>query len=65
MRMATMMMMPPIEGTPTLLTPNGSIFASRCVSVICFRFSRWMKRSPQMLEMSNARMTAISERNDV
>ena len=65
MRMATMMMRPPIEGTPTFCTPKGSIFASRCVSVICFRFSRWMKRSPQMLEMSSARMTAISARNDV
>ena len=54
-----------MDGTPTLFTPNGSILASRCVSVICFRFSRLMKRSPQMLEMSNARMTAISARNDV
>ena len=65
MSIATMMMTPPIEGTPTLFTPKGSILASRCVSVICFRLSRLMKRSPQMLEMSNARITAISERNDV
>ena len=52
-------------GTPTLFTPNGSMLASRCVSVICFRFSRLINRSPQMLEMSNARMIAIKARNDV
>ena len=52
-------------GTPTLFTPNGSMLASRCVSVICLRFSRLMNLSPQMLEMSNARMIAINALKDV
>lgn len=64
MRMATMMMMPPIVGTPTLFVLNGSMLASRCVSEICFRFSREMKYWPKIAEMSRARMMAISERND-
>ena len=63
--MAKMIMTPPMLGTPTLFTPNGSMLASRCVSVICFRFNRLMNLSPQILEMSNARMMAINERNDV
>ena len=65
MSMAKIMMTPPMLGTPILFTPNGSMLASRCVSVICLRFSRLMNLSPQILEMSNARMIAINERKDV
>ena len=63
--MATMMMTPPMLGTPTLLTPNGSVLASRCVSVICFFLSRLMNLSPHILDISNARITAIKARNEV
>ena len=64
MSMATMMMMPPMVGTPTLPVLKGSMLASRCSSEICLRFSRVMKYCPKMEEMSNARMMAMSERND-
>jgi len=64
MSMATIMMIPPIVGTPTLLTLNGSMDASRCVSVICFLFSILMKYSPKIAEISRAKMIAINERND-
>ena len=65
MRMAKMIITPPMLGTPTLFTPNGSMLASRWVSVICFRLSRLMNLSPQMLEMSNARIIAINALNEV
>ena len=54
-----------IKRYPTLLTPNGSVLASRCVSVICFFLSRLMNLSPHILDISNARITAIKARNEV
>ena len=51
-------------GTPTFFTLNGSMEASRCVSVICLFFNNLMKYSPKMAEISKAKMMAISERKD-
>jgi len=62
--MATMMMTPPMDGTPFFSTPKGSMLASRCVSVICFLFKSLIKYSPKMAEISKANITAISDRND-
>ena len=64
MSTATMIMIPPMVGTPVLFTLNGSIDASRCVSVICLRFSKLMKYSPNIAEISSERITAINALND-
>ena len=54
-------MTPPMDGTPFFSTPKGSMLASRCVSVICFRFNSFMKYSPKMADINNAKITAISD----
>ena len=58
MTMAAMMMTPPMEGTPILLTPKGSMEASRCFSVICFLRRYLMNRSPNQAEMTSEKMRA-------
>ena len=63
--MATMMMMPPIDGTLIFCTPNGSILASRCVSLMFRRFIHLMKYSPNQAEITKARISANSERNEM
>jgi hypothetical protein len=63
--MATMMMTPPIEGTPTLFTPKGSMETSRCVSMMLRRCSILMKYSPKMVEMVKAKMMASNALNDM
>ena len=65
MRMLTMMMIPPIEGTPFFSVPKGSIDASRAVSVMRLRFMYLMKRSPNHAEMSRERMRVSNERNEM
>lgn len=65
MRMETMMMTPPIDGTPIFLTPNGSILASRCVSVICLLFKNLMNFSPNQAEIMSDRMRANSARKEM
>ena len=64
-RMATMMMMPPIVGTPFFSTPNGSIFGSRAVSEMLRRFIHLMKCSPNHAEMSNERISAKMARKEI
>ena len=61
---ATIIIIPPIVGTPTFFTLKGSIDASRWVSVICLRLSRLMKYSPKIAEINNDKMIAINERNE-
>ena len=63
--MDTMMMMPPIEGTLIFFTPKGSMEASRCVSLMWWRFIQRMKYSPNHAEMTRARMSARSERKEM
>ena len=63
--MATMMMTPPIDGTPILFTPKGSILASRCVSVICLPLRYLMNFSPNHADITNASINASSERNEM
>ena len=64
-RMATMMMMPPIDGTPIFFTPKGSILASRWVSVICLLFRYLINFSPNHADITSARMSASSARNEM
>ena len=64
MRIATIIIIPPIVGTPTFFTLKGSIDASRWVSVICLRLSRLMKYSPKIAEINSDKMIAINERNE-
>ena len=61
----TMMMMPPIVGTPFFSTPNGSTAGSRSVSKIFLRRMNLMKYSPNHAEMSSAKINANSERNEM
>ena len=60
-----MMMMPPMEGTPTFCTPKGSMLASRCSSLMRWRFIHLIKYSPNQAEMTRASMRASNERNDM
>ena len=55
--METMMMMPPMVGTPFLFTPKGSIFGSRSVSKIFFFFIHLMNHSPNHADIINARIS--------
>jgi hypothetical protein len=64
-RIARMMMTLPIEGTPIFLTPNGSMLASRCVSVICLLLRYLMNFSPNHAEITSERIRASSERNEM
>ena len=64
-RMATMRMIPPIDGTPIFFTPNGSMEASRCVSVICLLLRYLMNRSPNHVEMTSERMSASNARKEM
>ena len=63
--METMMMMPPIVGTPFFWVPKGSMEASRAVSDIFFRFINLMKCSPNHAEMRSEKMSVSSARNDM
>ena len=63
--MLTMMITPPIEGTPIFLTPKGSILASRCVSVICLLFKYLMNFSPNHAEMISERIRASNARKEM
>ena len=65
MRMATIMMMPPIEGTPFFSTPKGSILISRAVSPMLRRFIVLMKYSPNTIEMTKASINASRERKEM
>ena len=60
-----MIITPPIDGTPTFLSPKGSIEASRCVSLICLRRRYLMNFSPNHAEMTSDSTSAMSERNDM
>ena len=60
-----MMMMPPIDGTPIFFTPNGSMLASRCVSVICLVLRYLINFSPNQVEMTSDRMSASSARKEM
>ena len=64
-RMATRMMMPPMEGTLSFCTPKGSMEASRWVSLMRCRFIHLMKYSPNQAEMTSARMRARRERKEM
>ena len=61
---ATMIIIPPIVGTPFLFTLKGSIEASLCTSVICFFLSLLMKNSPKIAEIRSDRITAIKALNE-
>ena len=65
MRMLTMMMMPPIVGTPFFSTPKGSILGSRSVSKIFLRFIHLMNFSPNQAERSSDMMSVSSARNEM
>ena len=60
-----MMMTPPIDGTPIFFTPNGSMLASRAVSVICLRLRYLMNFSPNHAEITSDNISANSERNEM
>ena len=63
--MATMMMMPPMLGTPIFLTPKGSMLASRCTSVICFRLRYLINFSPNHADITNDNIMANSALNEM
>ena len=65
MRMDTMMMMPPMVGTPFFSVPNGSMAASRAVSEMFRRFMYLMKCSPNQAEIISERMSVSSERKEM
>ena len=65
MRMAAMMMTPPMEGTPTFFSPKGSIDLSLAVSVICFLFRNLMKCSPNHDEITKASISANMARKEI
>ena len=65
MRMATMIIMPPIVGTPFFSTPNGSMLASRCTSEMLRRFMYFMKRSPNHAEITKDSMSVSSDLNEM
>ena len=60
-----MIITPPIDGTPILFTPKGSILASRCVSVICLPLRYLMNFSPNHADMISDSINASNERNDM
>ena len=62
---AAMIITPPIDGTPTLFTPNGSMEASRWVSLICFLRRYLMNFSPNQADIISERISARSARNDM
>ena len=64
-RIDTMMMMPPMVGTPFLAIPKGSMEASRAVSEMFLRFIYLMNFSPNHAEMSSDRMSASSARKEI
>ena len=64
-RMATMMMIPPIVGTPFFSTPNGSMLTSRAVSDMLRRFIHLMKYSPNHADIISERISANSERKEI
>ena len=64
-RMLTMMMIPPIVGTPFFSTPKGSILGSRSVSKIFLRFIHLMNLSPNHAEISKARMSVSRARKEM
>ena len=64
-RMAKIMMIPPIVGTPFLAVPNGSMEASRCVSEMFLRFMYLMNRSPNHAEMTSERINVSNARNEM
>ena len=51
MTVATMIMMPPMVGTPFFSTPYGSILASRCSSLRLRAFIHLMNHSPNQAEI--------------
>jgi hypothetical protein len=59
---ATMMMMPPMVGTPFLPVLKGSVVASRCTSTRLARFILLMNQFPKPVEMSNPKMRAAMAR---
>ena len=63
--MLTMMMMPPIEGTPFFFSPNGSMLGSLSVSKIFFRFIHLMNFSPNHAEISSDRIRASMARKEM
>ena len=60
-RMATMMMMPPMVGTPFFSTPNGSMLASRCTSEMFLLFMYLINFSPNHAEMTSESIRARSD----
>ena len=64
-KMATMMMIPPIVGTPFFSIPNGSILGSRAVSAILRRFIHLMKYSPNHADIISDRISANSARKEM
>ena len=64
-RMDTMMMMPPIVGTPFFCVPKGSMEASRWVSEMFRRFMNLMKRSPNHAEMMSERISVSNDLNEI
>ncbi|CCY16683.1 unknown [Prevotella sp. CAG:755] len=57
--------MPPIEGTFSFCTPNGSILASRCTSLTLCRFIHRIKYWPNQADTINASIKASRERNEM
>ena len=60
-----MTMRPPIVGTPFLPTLKGSVFSSRCVSVMLRRFMKSMNQLPNQMLTSSAMMPATMARNEI
>ena len=65
MRILTMMIIPPIVGTPFFSTPKGSMLGSRSVSKIFLRFIHLMNFSPNHAEINKARMSVNKARKDM
>ena len=55
---ATMIMIPPMVGTPFFCVLNGSVASSRCVSEIWCLFRNLIKYSPNHTDMSSDAMIA-------
>ena len=62
---AMMMIMPPIVGTPCLVTPYGSILASRCSSLRFLLFIHLINHSPNQAEMMSDSTSVSKARNEM
>ena len=60
-----MTMSPPMVGTPFFATLKGSVFSSRWVSEMWWRFMKLMKELPNQMEVTRAMMPAVMARKEI